>query len=102
MLNVTDRQIAARLGVAHTTVMRTRDKMEKCGAMHHVEKTVDTLGREQPRHSGNLYPFIIPQNTKPGVKQKVINILVNTRQRKLPKPLTLGNLLLIRRKAFPV
>ena len=42
-----DRQIAAGLGVAHTTVMRTRDEMESIGALHQCpHKTSD--GRTYP------------------------------------------------------
>ena len=46
---MSDRQIAAGLGVHHTTVNTQRQNLERCGEISHVEKTVDTLGREQPR-----------------------------------------------------
>lgn len=44
-----DRQIAAGLGVDHKTVGAQRADLVGCGEIPHVERTVDTLGREQPR-----------------------------------------------------
>jgi len=44
-----DRQIAAGLGVSDKTVGSQRKEMERCAEIPHVEKTVDTLGRIQPR-----------------------------------------------------
>jgi ParB-like chromosome segregation protein Spo0J len=44
-----DRQIAAGLGVSHTTVGIQRKELERRGRIDHVDKVVDTLGREQPR-----------------------------------------------------
>ena len=44
-----DRQIATGLGVDHKTVGTQRQELEQRGEIPHIEKTVDTLGREQPR-----------------------------------------------------
>lgn len=44
-----DRQIAKDLGVNHETVGSQRKNLETRGEIRHVSKSVDTLGREQPR-----------------------------------------------------
>ena len=54
-----DRQIAAGLGVDKNTVNTQRKNMESTGEIHHVEKAVDTLGREQPRERKTAALFII-------------------------------------------
>ena len=46
---VSDRQIAAGLGIDHKTVGAQRADLVERGEIPHVEKAVDTLGREQPR-----------------------------------------------------
>jgi ParB-like chromosome segregation protein Spo0J len=43
-----NRQIAEEAGVAHTTVGRKREELERRGAMHHVDTVTDTKGRKQP------------------------------------------------------
>lgn len=44
-----DRQIAKALGVSDKTVGSQRKELESCAEIPHVVKSVDTLGREQPR-----------------------------------------------------
>ena len=50
-----DRQIAAGLGVSDKTVGSQRKEMERCAEIPHVEKTVDTLGRIQPRKPVTIF-----------------------------------------------
>lgn len=45
---ISDRAIAARLGVSHHTVKTSRKNLERRGQIAHVEKRTDTLGRSQP------------------------------------------------------
>ena len=45
-----DRQIAKALGVDHKTIGLQRHEMEGRGEIPHIESTIDTLGREQPRY----------------------------------------------------
>jgi hypothetical protein len=53
-----DRQIAAGLGVDHKTVGSQRDELLSRGEIPHIEKVVDTLGREQPRQvQRQISPF---------------------------------------------
>ncbi len=44
-----DRQIAQALGVSDKTIGVQRKELEACAEIPHVETTIDTLGREQPR-----------------------------------------------------
>ena len=50
-----DRQIAAGLGVSDKTVGAQRKELERCAEIPHVNKVVDSLGREQPRKPITLY-----------------------------------------------
>lgn len=46
---LSDRAIAATLGVSDKTVGHQRRELERRAEIPHIKKTIDTLGREQPR-----------------------------------------------------
>jgi hypothetical protein len=50
--SLSDRGIAAALGVDHHTVAAVRQELVGRGEIPHVATTIDTLGREQPRARG--------------------------------------------------
>lgn len=50
-----DRQIAAELDVDYKTVSVQRDGLIRRGEIPHVEKTTDTLGRQQPRKPVSVF-----------------------------------------------
>ena len=54
-LEKSDRQIASGLGVSDKTVGSQRRELEGRAEIPHVDKTVDTLGREQPRKPVSLF-----------------------------------------------
>lgn len=58
-----DRQIAKALGVDHKTIGLQRHEMEGRGEIPHIESTIDTLGREQPRY--RKLPIISQEIVKP-------------------------------------
>lgn len=64
-----DRQIAAGLGADHKTVGCQRENLIRRGEIPHVDKVVDTLGREQPRKPITLYN---PSETEQVIAKKVI------------------------------
>lgn len=47
--SISDRAIAARLGVHHTTVSTRRKNLVQRGEISHVDEVIDTLGRTQKR-----------------------------------------------------
>lgn len=51
-----DRQISSEVGVDHKTVGAVRKDAEQRGEIPHVDKTTDTLGREQPRKESSNVP----------------------------------------------
>lgn len=51
-----DRQIAKALGVSHPTVSAQRKELEENGDVEKFTTSIDTLGREQPRHRNLLEP----------------------------------------------
>ncbi len=52
-----DRQIAAGLGIAPNTVSNHRRDLERRAQIAHIDKSTDTLGREQPRQRKTVSIF---------------------------------------------
>ena len=46
--SISDRAIAAMLGVSHHTVKNEREVLEQRGQIAHTEQRTDTTGRKQP------------------------------------------------------